>query len=94
MATLVQNLVFSQAEVLPNGVIQVRMDNQIQDTSTTPSTMVLMSNYERHVIVPGQDYSTECDQVKTICAAVHTNAVITAYQAALAAEQAAQPKTA
>ena len=43
----------------------------------------LSSGYHRHVIVAGQDYSNESAEVQAICAAVHTDAVIAAYQASL-----------
>ena len=43
----------------------------------------LSSGYHRHVIVAGQDYSNESAEVRAICAAVHTDAVIAAYQASL-----------
>lgn len=81
---LTQQLVFSQAEVLPNGIVQVRMDNQVQDDSVTP-VKVIASEFVRHVICPGDDYSKECSQVQAICAAVHTPDVVTAYKASLPA---------
>ena len=43
----------------------------------------LSSGYHRHVITEGQDYSNESTEVQAICAAVHTDAVIAAYQASL-----------
>jgi hypothetical protein len=43
----------------------------------------LSSGYHRHVVVAGQDYSNESAEVQTICAAVHTDAVIAAYNASL-----------
>ena len=43
----------------------------------------LSSGYHRHVVVAGQDYSNESTEVQAICAAVHTDAVIAAYQASL-----------
>jgi len=43
----------------------------------------LSSGYHRHVVVAGQDYSNESAEVQAICAAVHTHAVIAAYQASL-----------
>jgi hypothetical protein len=47
----------------------------------------LSASYHRSVIVPGEDYSTQDNRVKTICAAVHTPEVIAAYQAAQAAQR-------
>jgi hypothetical protein len=43
----------------------------------------LSSGYHRHVVVAGQDYSNESTEVQAICAAVHTGAVIAAYNASL-----------
>ena len=43
----------------------------------------LSSGYHRHVVVAGQDYSNESAEVQAICAAVHTDAVISAYNASL-----------
>jgi len=43
----------------------------------------LSSGYHRHVVVAGQDYSNESTEVQAICAAVHTDAVIGAYNASL-----------
>lgn len=42
-------------------------------------------SFSRRTIAPGQDYSAETDDVKSICAAVHTAEVIGAYKAAQAA---------
>ena len=43
----------------------------------------LSSGYHRHVVVAGQDYSNESAEVQAICAAVHTESVIAAYNASL-----------
>ena len=43
----------------------------------------LSSGYHRHVITAGDDYSNESAEVQAICAAVHTDAVVAAYQASL-----------
>ena len=43
----------------------------------------LSSGFHRHVVTAGQDYSNESTEVQAICAAVHTDAVIAAYQASL-----------
>jgi len=45
----------------------------------------LSSGYHRHVVVAGDDYSNESAEVQAICAAMHTSAVVTAYQASLEA---------
>lgn len=79
---LKQQLVFSQSEIMSNGIVQVRMDNQVQDDSVTP-VKVIASEFVRHVICPGDDYSQECEQVQAICKAVHTPEVIAAYQSSI-----------
>lgn len=43
----------------------------------------LSSGYHRHVVMAGDDYSNESAEVQAICAVVHTDAVVTAYQASL-----------
>ena len=45
----------------------------------------LSSGYHRHVVSAGDDYSTESAEVQAICAAVHTDAVVAAYAAHVAA---------
>lgn len=77
---LIQQNVFSQCEILSNGVIQVRMENQIANDETNPATIIATS-FERHIIVPGQDYSKEDAKVQAICKAVHTSEVVAQYKA-------------
>jgi len=48
----------------------------------------LSRSFHRHVVSPGQDTSGEDAQVQAICTAVHTQDVIDAYNAHLAAQQA------
>jgi len=43
----------------------------------------LSSGFHRHVVTAGDDYSNESAEVQSICAAVHTDEVIAAYQAHL-----------
>ena len=43
----------------------------------------LSSGYHRHVVSAGDDYSNESAEVQAICAVVHTDAVIAAYEASL-----------
>jgi hypothetical protein len=45
----------------------------------------LSSGFHRHVVSAGDDYSAESTEVQAICAAVHTDAVVAAYAAHLAA---------
>jgi hypothetical protein len=64
-------------EVVENGIVQVRVATKIVEDGKQIS-----SNFHRHVVAPGDDYSGESDRVKAICAATHTPEVIAAYQAA------------
>jgi len=58
--------------------VQVRTKTAVMEDGVE-----LSSGYHRHVVSAGQDYSNESTEVQAICAAVHTDAVIAAYQASL-----------
>ena len=45
----------------------------------------LSSGFSRHVVQAGDDYSAESTEVQAICAAVHSDAVVAAYAAHVAA---------
>jgi hypothetical protein len=64
-------------ETIENGCVQVRTCTRIMEDGKQIS-----DTFHRHVINPGNDYSTEDARVQAICAAVHTPEVIAAYQAA------------
>ena len=63
-------------EVIENGSLQVRTKTAIMEDGKQIS-----GTFHRHVVAPGDDYSGEDDRVKAICAATHTAAVVSAYQA-------------
>jgi hypothetical protein len=65
-------------EVLENGSVQVRTKTAIMEDSVEIS-----SQFHRHVVSPGDDYSQQDAKVQAICAAVQTAEVIAAYQASL-----------
>ena len=69
-------------EVIENGCIQVRTKTAIKEDGVEIS-----SKFHRHVVAPGANYSAEDAKVKAIAAAVHTPAVIAAYQEKLAEQQ-------
>ena len=48
----------------------------------------LSSGFHRHVVSAGDDYSEESAEVQAICAAVHSDAVVSAYAAHVAASAA------
>ena len=60
--------------------IQVRTATVIKEDGTE-----LTRSFHRHVVSAGDDYSNESTEVQAICAAVHTDAVIAAYNASLEA---------
>jgi hypothetical protein len=54
-------------------------------TSVMEDGVELSSGFHRHVVSAGQDYSAESAEVQAICAVVHTDAVVAALAAHLAA---------
>lgn len=58
--------------------VQVRTAMQIVENGN-----VISSDYHRHMISPGQDYSNETKEVQSICALVHTPEIIEAYENSL-----------
>mgnify|MGYP000072145604 FL=1 len=50
-------------------------------TSILEDGVEITANFHRHVIMPGEDYSGESTEVQAICGAVHTDSVISAYEA-------------
>ena len=62
--------------------VQVRTARVIYDDGTEISR-----SFSRRVIAPDADISGESDDVKAICAAVHTQAVKDAYAAHLASQE-------
>jgi hypothetical protein len=68
-------------EVVENGCVQVRIKTVINEDGKPIS-----SKFHRHVVVPGADFSGEDARVKAICSVTHTAAVVSAYQAAIAAQ--------
>jgi hypothetical protein len=64
-------------EVVESGVIQVRTKTSILEDGKEIS-----SQFHRHVVAPGADYSAEDAKVQAIAASIHTPAVVAAYKAA------------
>jgi hypothetical protein len=73
--------IVDRIDVVENGCVQVRTKTAIMEDGKQIS-----GNFHRHVVAPGDDYSTEDARVQAICAATHTAAVVSAYQAAQAAK--------
>ena len=72
--------VVDRIEVVENGSVQVRTKTAIMEDGKQIS-----GTYHRHVVAPGDDYSAEDARVQAICAATHTDDVVAAYKAAIAA---------
>ncbi len=73
--------IVDRIEVLENGSVQVRTKTAIMENGNQIS-----GTYHRHVVTPGADYSGEDARVQAICAVTHTADVISAYNAAIAAQ--------
>ena len=65
-------------EIVENGIVQVRQVTIILEDGNQVS-----KTYHRWCIAPGEDYSTQEQQVQDICKVTHTPEVIAAYQAQL-----------
>lgn len=57
--------------------VQVRTKTAVMEDGVE-----LSAGFHRHVVIAGDDYSGESAEVRAICAAVHTDAVIAAQAAA------------
>jgi hypothetical protein len=74
--TIEKQTIVDLIETVKNGCVQVRACTFIMENGKQIS-----STFHRHVIVPGDDYSTEDAEVQAICSAVHTSEVVAAYRA-------------
>ena len=63
--------------------VQVRTATVVSEDGTE-----LSRSYQRHVIKAGDDYSSEDAEVQAVCAAVHTDEVVAAYQEHIANQEA------
>jgi hypothetical protein len=68
--------IVDRIEVVENGCVQVRTKTAIMEDGKQIS-----GSFHRHVIAPGDDYSSEDARVKAICVATHTAPVMAAYKA-------------
>ena len=63
--------------------VQVRTATVVSEDGTE-----LSRSYQRHFIQAGDDYSSEDAEVQAVCAAVHTDEVVAAYQEHIANQEA------
>jgi hypothetical protein len=66
-------------EILPNQTIQIRTTTVIEEDGVE-----LARNHRRHVVHPGDDVTSEAQEVQDIAAALWTDEVIAAYAASIA----------
>ena len=64
--------------------IQIRTATVIEEDGVE-----LSRSFHRHVVAPGDDVSGESAEVQAIAATMHTDAVVAAYEAHIAAQEAA-----
>ena len=79
--SLDKQILIDRIEIVENGTVQVR-----QATIITEDGNQLSRTFHRWCIVPGEDYSTQEQQVQDICKVSHTPEVIAAYNAAFKAQ--------
>ena len=60
--------------------VQVRTKTAVMEDGVE-----LSSGFHRHIVTAGDDYSAESAELQAICGLVHTDAVVSAYAAHLAA---------
>ena len=74
---LEKKIIVDLIEIVENGCVQVRTKTAINEDGVQIS-----GTYHRHVVTPGDDYSSEDAKVQSVCALIHTPEVIAAYQEA------------
>ena len=84
--TLATSTIIDKTEVLQDGTIQVRQAEVI-----TRDGVEITRTFNRWVLTPGADITTQDTKVQAICNAVWTPEVVAVYQAAQAAQS--QPGT-
>jgi hypothetical protein len=82
--TITSNEIIDKIEVLEDGEIQVRQALILTDSSTNKE---ITRTFNRWVVVPGQDISSQDAKVQSIANVVWTQEVITAYQTKIASQQ-------
>lgn len=83
MASFTERSEYNVEIIAPHNILQVRRADIIEKDGVQVG-----KTYHRHVVVPGDDVSGDCDQVKAVAAALWTPEVIKAYKASLPAEPA------
>jgi hypothetical protein len=68
-------------EVTKNGCVLIRTN-----IVSLKNNEQISSKFHRRVIVPGDDFSNESDEIKEVCASIHTAEVVSLFKAAVAAQ--------
>ena len=80
---LIKSVVIDKIEIVGEfKAVQVRTATVVSEDGTE-----LSRSYHRHVVNAGDDYSSEDAEVQAVCAAVHTDEVVAAYTAHVAAQE-------
>ena len=82
MSTFTETKVIDQITVTENGIVLYREATRILKDGDE-----IAKTYHRSSLTPGQDLTGQPTNVVAICNAAWTEAVITAYQAQVAAQQ-------
>lgn len=78
---LTKKIEIDQIEVTRDGHVQVRSVTIIEEDG-----VLIGKSLHRHVIAPGDDYSSEDVKVQAICAVAHTDKVVSEYKASQTAK--------
>ena len=82
MSTFTETKVIDQITVTENGIVLYREATRILKDGEQ-----IAQTYHRSSLTPGQDLTGQPEQVVAICNTAWTEAVVTAYQAQVAAQQ-------
>jgi hypothetical protein len=82
MTTFTETKVIDQITVTENGIVLYR-----EATRISKDGVQIAQTFHRTSLTPGQDYSDQPDNVKAICQATHTPAVVAAYEAQIEASR-------
>lgn len=74
--SLEKQTLVDRIEILESGVVQVRTTVKIYENGD-----LISQTYHRHLVKPGDNYNSENERVKSVCAAVHSEEVIAAFNA-------------
>ena len=73
--SMIKTTTIDEIKACVNGQIEVCEKVEILDDGE-----IITSNFHRHVVTPGDDYSQEDSRVQAICAAVQTPEVVAKYK--------------